>query len=45
MFLLVAGLLQNFTFQSWNGKPVDLSDIVPGVNVSLKENWVQAIPR
>ncbi|RZC31857.1 cytochrome P450 304a1, partial [Asbolus verrucosus] len=44
MFLIVSGLLQNFTLKSPTGKRVDM-DVVPGVNLSLTENWVLALPR
>jgi cytochrome P450 len=44
MFLIVSNILQSFTIKSPNGKPVVL-DVVPGINMSLKENWILVEPR
>jgi cytochrome P450 len=44
MFLILSGLLQNFTFKSPNGKPICM-DVIPGVTLSLKETWILAEPR
>jgi cytochrome P450 len=44
MFLILSGLLQNFTFKSPNGKPICI-DVIPGVTLSLKETWILAEPR
>ncbi|EEZ99196.1 cytochrome P450 304E1 [Tribolium castaneum] len=45
MFLIMSGLLQNFTFKSPYNRPIDLKDVLPGVTLSLKETWISAVPR
>lgn len=46
MFLLVTGLLQNFTLTVPDGHPLpNVDDQIPGVNVSLADYWIKAIPR
>ncbi|XP_063909188.1 probable cytochrome P450 304a1 [Zophobas morio] len=44
MFLIVASFLQNYTIQTPTGEAVKF-DIIPGINLSLKENWIKAVPR
>ncbi|XP_019865636.1 probable cytochrome P450 304a1 [Aethina tumida] len=45
MFLIIAGLLQNFSVQSANGKPIDLNNIITGVNLSIDNVYIRFIPR
>ncbi|KAI7815163.1 cytochrome p450 [Rhyzopertha dominica] len=46
MFLVVSGLLQNFTFRPADGESApDVWQQVAGLNVSVPDYWVQVIPR
>lgn len=46
MFLLTAGLLQQFTFKTPKGKSSpDLVNIIWGINISSPDYWMEAIPR
>lgn len=46
MFLFISSLLQHYSFGPCDNEPrVDLTDIIPGINMSLQNYWIKATPR